>query len=111
MTLHQLGWKVFDVDPKSQIEGFVQEIEEQTAQAETESINPATSPDSALIKRRGGRLNTKLRQQTTVQEFATTDQTHIGTFWERNFSGEAEVPWYKFQKGFLEDYESKLAGD
>ena len=109
MTLHQLKWTVFDEDTSDKLESFTKEIQEQASQAEP-AADPVASLDSALMKRRGGRLNTKLRQQSTVQNFGTTEQTHINTFWERNFAEEEEVAWYKFQRAFLDDYEADLKG-
>ena len=64
---------------------------------------------SRTIVRRGGRLNTKLRAQTTVKELGGEELT-IDTFWDRNFAEEEEVMWFKFQQGFLKDYEAQLSG-
>lgn len=107
MTLNQVTWKIFDVDPKAQIKAFAQDIKDKASQADSEA--PAASIDAAPYRKR--RLNTKLRQQSTMQDLGTSEQTHINTFWERNFTTDEEVPWYKFQTKFLEDYESKLSGE
>ena len=78
-----------------------------------ERVSPApelASVDrSRTIVRRGGRLNTKLRAQTTVKELGGEELT-IDTFWDRNFAEEDEVMWFKFQQGFLKDYEAQLSG-
>ena len=111
MTLNQTEWKIFDEDPKTHMEGFCTQVQQQMTVVEEASVNPMVSVESALIKRRGGRLNTKLRQQSTVQDFSLGEQVEqIHNFWERNFPDEEEVAWYKFQKAFLDDYESKLSG-
>lgn len=65
---------------------------------------------SKTIIRRGGRLNTKLRAQTTVRDVGGEELT-IDTFWDRNFGEEDEVAWFKFQQGFLKDYEAQLTGE
>ena len=76
----------------------------------TQQQAPETSIDkSKTFVRRGGRLNTKLRAQTTVGE-AGEEQT-LTTFWDRNFPEEDEVQWYKFQQAFLKDYEAQLSGE
>lgn len=109
MTLHQLAWTIFDVDPKSQIEGFVAKIKEAaSSEPETASIPQETS---GTYTRRGGRLNTKLRQQTTLQDLGkgNSDGNSDESFWDRHFQSESEIPWYKFQQCFLEDYESRLS--
>lgn len=97
MTLHQLLWKIFDVDP--QIDGFIERIQEKLSE-------PVEQAGTGTSTKRGGRLNTKLRQQLTIQEFSGDSGS---SFWERNFQSDDEVPWYKFQKCFLEDYESQLS--
>lgn len=102
MTLHQLLWTIFDVDP--QVEGFIQKIQEKLSEAEETAVT------SSVFTRRGGRLNTKLRTQTTLQDISIgTEQSRIGSFWDRNFESDDEVPWYKFQKCFLDDYETQLS--
>lgn len=103
MTLHQLEWTVFDVDPQ-QTESFVAKIREGVT-------SPAESPPprDGTYSRRGGRLNTKLRQQSTMQDIGTGAGGQLNTFWDRNFQSEAEVPWYKFQKSFLDNYEAQLS--
>ena len=68
----------------------------------------ASIDKSRTIIRRGGRLNTKLRAQTTIKDIGVEE--NIDTFWDRNFPEEDEVPWYKFQQGFLKDYEAQLTG-
>ena len=111
MTLNQIEWIIFDVDPAPQLEEYVTKLQRlATASSDGEvPTSPTASIDqSTIIKRRGGRLNTKLRAQTTVQEFGS-DMQHVDTFWERNFQSEDEVPWYKFQKSFLDDYETQLS--
>lgn len=110
MTLYEIHWKIFDVDPKEQMTDFTETIKKHVSAGEV--ANPTTSLDSStFIKKRGGRLNTKLRQQVTVEDFGTEGQPQIGNFWDRYFSGEDEVPWYKFQKSFLDDYEARLTGE
>lgn len=111
MTLYQIDWKIFDVDPKNQIKDYVEMIQSTISDSVSSGeTSPESSIDaSAFIVRRGGRLNTKLRQQVTVQEFGE-NQPQIDTFWDRNFASEDEVAWYKFQKSFLDDYEAKLSG-
>lgn len=99
MTLHQLEWAIFDIDP--QVGSFIEKIKKQLS-AET---NVETSV--VITTKRGGRLNTKLRQQTTVQEISVGAND---SFWDRNFQSDDEVAWYKFQKCFLDDYESQLSG-
>ena len=106
MTLYQLTWTIFDVDPKSQIEGFVVKIKEAaSSEPETASIPQETS---GTFTRRGGRLNTKLRQQATLQDLGKGNSDD--NFWDQHFQSESEIPWYKFQQCFLEDYESHLSG-
>lgn len=106
MTLYQLLWTIFDVDP--QVGGFVQKIQEKLSEAEeTASL---VSTDTSIVTKRGGRLNTKLRSQNTMQDINIGDeQSHINSFWDRNFESDEEVPWYKFQKCFLDDYETQLS--
>lgn len=110
MTLYQAKWCIFDVDPKPQLVDYVKEVKGMVSSGEEEApASPTTSIDqSSLIKKRGGRLNTKLRAQTTVQEFGATTE-HIDTFWERNFKSDDEVAWFKFQQAFLNDFESQLS--
>lgn len=42
--------------------------------------------------------------------FEETVDTTTGTFFDRNFQGESEVPWFRFQQAFLTDYEAQLTG-
>lgn len=98
MTLDQLQWTIFDVDP--QIDGFIAKVQEKLSEEQ------AGVETSAIFTKRGGRLNTKLRQQSTLQEISVDPGN---SFWDRNFQSEDEVPWYKFQKCFLDDYESQLS--
>lgn len=111
MTLHQLQWTIFDVDPAPQTESFVKKIKDHMSpEAPTTSVTSSIDT-SALIMKRGGRLNTKLKQQSTLGGLGTsTSPTQINNFWDRNFPSDSEVPWYKFQKCFLSDYETKLSG-
>ena len=111
MTLNQLRWSVFDDEDKQDlyIKTFIQLIQEQVAP----KTSPETSFDEAsvpvLISRRGGRLNTKLKAQSTIRDIG--DDLQIENFWDRNFPSDEEVAWYKFQKCFLNDYETQLAGE
>ncbi len=112
MTLYQTKWVIFDVDPQPQLEDYISEVQGMvTPSGEGEALtSPMASIDqSSLIKRRGGRLNTKLRTQTTMQEFGMGNQEQINNFWERSFHEDDEVPWYKFQKCFLDNYEAQLS--
>lgn len=58
--------------------------------------------------RRRARINTKLRSHGG--SFEETVDTTKDTFFDRNFPGETEVPWFKFQQAFLSDYEAQLTG-
>ena len=111
MTLQQIPWTIFDEESQQdeKIKMFIEEARSQCKKVEDEVTSSAASDSSAFIKRRGGRLNTKLRQ-TTLQDIKLgEDQPQIETFWDRNFPSEEEVPWYKFQKCFLDDYETQLS--
>lgn len=115
MTLYQIQWSVFDDKEKQDmlIKTFIQLVQDQVSpkqSPEEESLAGPSKDISVLITKRGGRLNTKLRAQTTVRDIGGED-LHIDNFWDRNFPTDSEVPWYKFQKCFLEDYEAQLAGE
>lgn len=58
--------------------------------------------------RRRARINTKLRSHGV--SFEETVDTTKDTFFDRNFPGETEVAWFKFQQAFLSDYEAQLTG-
>jgi hypothetical protein len=104
MTLHQLQWEVVDKDP-TKVESVIKRIQEQPEE-------PASPTVSLTPARKGGRLNTKLRNQNTLQDINIgTTQTQIDSFWDRHFESEEEVLWYKFQKQFLDDYETQLSGE
>ena len=62
-------------------------------------------PEAGTSRHRRARINTKLRSQGSSEE--TVDTTK-DTFFDRNFPGETEVAWFKFQQAFLTDYESQL---
>lgn len=107
ITLNQIQWTIFDAegdDFDMQVKAFIQVIQGEVNQQPLPE--DSITDNSALMKKRGGRLNTKLRQQSTLQDLGVEQ---IDTFWDRNFKSDDEVPWYKFQKCFLEDYEAKLS--
>lgn len=111
MTLHQIHWTIFDVDPAPQTEAFVKKIQDHMSPGAPTTSVTSSIDTSALIKRRGGRLNTKLKQQSTLGGLGvSTSPTQIDTFWDRNFPSDNEVAWYKFQTCFLSDYETQLSG-
>ena len=68
----------------------------------TESAPPGSH------SRRRARINTKLRSRGS--SFEETVDTTKDTFFDRNFPGETEVPWFRFQQGFLTDYQAQLSG-
>ncbi len=108
MTLHQIDWNIITENSEEALSALIEKAKEQISVPTEGPGSPLGSIDtSALIVRRGGRLNTKLRQQTTVSNFG--DQ--INGFWDRNFNEDLEVPWYKFQKCFLDDYETQLSSE
>ena len=111
MTLHQLEWFIFDDESQQDpnVQGFIEKIKQQILGQETSSIATTGLDSSSFIMKRGGRLNTKLRTRTTVQDFQE-NQPHIDTFWDRNFPSDDEVPWFKFQTSFLNDYDAQLSG-
>lgn len=121
LTLQSLHWSVLqsgsDGDPHKLTE-FVELIQaqltnptvvEQVEVVQTSVVGSAAPHHST---RRGGRLNTKLRAQSTALDMGETKETEFsGTnFWERNFPDLEDVAWFRFQQAFLTDYESKLAG-
>ena len=61
------------------------------------------------LGRRGARLNTKLKAQSTARDIGG-DNLMIENFWDRNFESAEEVPWTKFEEAFKKDYESQLSG-
>lgn len=110
LTLQGLAWTTFaNAEERETVgRGFVQLVQENLSKPvhETADVVLTTSLTSAPTKK--ARINTKLRQQTTVR-----DEQHEGplnTFWDRNFPTDDEVPWFKFQQAFLTDYEAQLSG-
>ena len=92
----------------------------------TAPLSPLLSPPSPLhqatletvtvsevsgggIGRRRARINTKLLSQGSGSFEETVDTTK-DSFFDRNFPGETEVPWFKFQQAFLSNYETQLTG-
>ena len=113
MTLNQLQWSVFDDKEKQDmyLKTFIQLIQDHLSnKSHAEDSIGDDYYSSAFITRRGGRLNTKLRSQSTIRDIGGED-LQIMNFWDRNFPNEEEVPWFKFQKCFLNDYEIQLAGE
>ena len=79
-----------------------------TSQATLETVTVSEVHSSGASRRRA-RINTKLRSQGSGSFEETVDTTK-GTFFDRNFPGETEVAWFKFQQAFLTDYEAQLTG-
>ncbi|XP_064391997.1 uncharacterized protein LOC135339690 isoform X2 [Halichondria panicea] len=112
LTLDSLRWVIFDKDEDTISKQFVQLVQEQLNPKERTrspapveaSVTPSTSVPGKV------RLNTKLRAQSTLREIGGEELQQINTFWDRNFSDEDTVPWFKFQQAFLTDYESQLSG-
>ena len=78
-------------------------------QATLETVPVLGSAPAGGHSRRRARINTKLRSHGSSYFEETVDTTK-DTFFDRNFPGETEVPWFKFQQGFLSDYEAQLTG-
>lgn len=79
-----------------------------SSQATLETVTVSESGGGGGASRRRARINTKLRSHGG--SFEETVDTTKDTFFDRNFPGETEVPWFKFQQAFLLDYEAQLTG-
>ena len=78
------------------------------ATLETVTVLESAAPGGGASRRRA-RINTKLRSHGTID--GETVDTTKDTFFDRNFPGETEVLWFKFQQAFLSDYEAQLSGE
>ena len=79
-----------------------------TPQATVETVTASQASGASGLSRRRARINTKLRSQGSGS-FEIVDTTK-DTFFDRNFPGETEVLWFKFQQAFISDYEAQLTG-
>jgi len=107
MTLKLVDWTIFkSKDQESEdVKYLVEKIQKVCQPAET----PAAPTAQVGISRRGARLNTKLKAQSTVKDIGG-DNLMIENFWDRNFESAEEVPWSKFEEAFKKDYDSQLSG-
>lgn len=78
-------------------------------QATLETVTVESAAPGGGASRRRARINTKLRSHGTID--GETVDTTKDTFFDRNFPGETEVLWFKFQQAFLSDYEAQLSGE
>lgn len=114
LTLENLYWTVFESEAEREDNGrqFVQLMQEQLSKPATEATLETVTVSEVSgggTARRRARINTKLRSQGSGSFEETVDTTK-DTFFDRNFPGETEVPWFKFQQAFLSDYETQLTG-
>ena len=92
---------------------FVQVVQEslnKPAVSETATVEASVTLESAVpsLKRNRARINTKLRGVSIASESKEPSESVSDSFWQRNFAGEDEVPWYRFQQVFLTDYDAKI---
>lgn len=116
LTLQILNWIVFEGDQDAQgatANSFVQVVQEslnKPAVSETATVEASVTLESAgpSLKRNRARINTKLRGVSIASESKEPSESVSDSFWQRNFAGEDEVPWYRFQQVFLTDYDAKI---
>ena len=113
MTLNQLSWIVFSntEEDDTNVKTFIQVAQDQISpkSTTTEAEVTPTASIAGRVGRRGARLNTKLKAQSTVRDIGG-DDLMIENFWDRNFT-EEEVTWAKFEECFKKDYEAQLGGE
>ncbi len=111
MTLNQLQWVVFEIKEEDDlnVKSLIQHIQEAAA-TKTEEAAATPTTTAGRVSRRGARLNTKLRAQSTVKDIGG-EELMIDNFWDRNFASEDEVTWDRFEECFRKDYEAQLSSE
>ena len=96
-----MDWHIFPPDNmESMLPAFM---------AELKSSLSGEAPKDATEKPETPATNRRQLYAHTKQRSKLEQVDEQGTFWERNFGGEEEVAWFKFQQAFLTEYETNIS--
>ena len=98
-----MEWHIFPSDNMdSALPAFMEELKNSLDGKTSTDTSKEDTTTEGTISRRQLYAHSKQRSKLEI----VGEQ---GNFWDRNFMGEEEVAWFKFQQAFLTEYETNIS--